>query len=201
MIARLRGEVVALGVTWVVVDVNGLGLRVFVPPATSAKLRVGERASLHTCLLVREDDMSLYGFATAQERDCFELCRSANGVGPKLALAIVSVLAPERLAAAVRGEDLAALCTVPGVGRKSAQKLVIELKDKVDLIAAEFLAPAAAPAASQWREQICEGLESLGWNTKDAEAACQNVQELAEQTPMPSVPVLMKAALASLARV
>ncbi len=201
MIAQLSGEVAALGVTWVIIDVHGLGLRVSVPPATSAKLHVGERTSLHTCLLVREDDMSLYGFASPQERDCFDLCRSASGVGPKLALAIVSVLSPGRLAAAVRGEDLAALCTVPGVGRKSAQKLVIELKDRVDRIAADAVQPEPAPAATQWREQICEGLESLGWTSKDAEAACQAVQPLAEQSPTPAVSVLMKAALASLARV
>ncbi|SER54924.1 holliday junction DNA helicase RuvA [Propionibacterium cyclohexanicum] len=200
MIAQIRGVVAALGVTWVVVDVHGLGLRVSVPPATSATLRVGEEARLHTCLLVRDDDLSLYGFATAQERECFELCRSANGVGPKLALAIVGVLSPGKLAAAVRSEDLATLCTVPGVGRKSAQKLVIELKDKMNHLAFE---PAASPSQAtvgQWREQILEGLESLGWTTKDAEAACQAVAPLAEQTPSPTVPVLMKAALASLAR-
>ncbi|MFT8395445.1 Holliday junction branch migration protein RuvA [Propionibacterium sp.] len=200
MIARLRGEIVQLATTWAVIDVNGLGLRVASTPATTAGLRMGETACLHTCMVVREDAMNLYGFASPEERDCFELCRSASGVGPKLALAILSVLSPRQLAAAVRAEDLGVLCTVPGVGRKSAQKLVIELKDKVNQLAVQVPEVPPTVTGEQWREQICEGLESLGWNAKDAEAACQAIAPMAAEQPMPSVSVLMKAALASLAR-
>lgn len=200
MIDQVHGPVAAVGTTWVVVDVHGLGLRVSTTPAAASTLRVGGEALLHTVLIVREDDMSLYGFTSREERECFAVCLSASGIGPKLALAIVSVLSPARLAQAVRAENLGELTQVPGIGRKGAQKIVLELRDKI--AAFDAGQPQAAPpaGAGQWREQVCEGLESLGWSTKDAEAAAESVAKLAEAEPAPPVSVLMKAALASLAR-
>ncbi|WP_316669079.1 Holliday junction branch migration protein RuvA [uncultured Propionibacterium sp.] len=199
MIAQVRGTVAAIGATWVVVDVNGLGLRVGTTPATTSALHIGGEALLHTVMIVREDDMSLYGFAGRDERECFAMCLSASGVGPKLALAIVSVLSPARLTAAVRSEDVGQLTQVPGIGPKGAQKIILELRDRVAALGAGDL-PVSPPPAAPWREQVCEGLESLGWPAKDAEAAADSVAELAGSEPAPPVSVLMKAALASLAR-
>ena len=200
MIAQVHGRVVAVGATWVVVDVNGLGLRIATTPATVSGLHIGGEALLHTVMIVREDDMSLYGFAERDERDCFAMCLSASGVGPKLALAIVSVLSPAQLAAAVQADDVGQLTQVPGIGPKSARKIILELKDKVSALGAADLPSCPSPDTAPWREQVREGLESLGWSGRDAEAAADSVAELAESEPAPSVSVLMKAALASLAR-
>lgn len=200
MIAQVHGTVAAVGATWVVVDVNGLGLRVATTPATVSALRIGGDALLHTVMIVREDEMSLYGFADRDERECFALCLSASGVGPKLALAIVSVLSPAQLAAAVRAEDIGQLTQVPGIGPKGARKIVLELKDKVATLGVQDVPAPQTPEAEPWREQVREGLESLGWSSRDAEAAIDSVAELAGSEPAPPVSVLMKAALASLAR-
>ncbi|CEG86895.1 Holliday junction ATP-dependent DNA helicase [Propionibacterium freudenreichii] len=203
MIAQLHGKVAAIGANWLVIDVAGVGFQVSTTPNTTSALRTGQTATVFTSLVVREDAMKLYGFGGTDERDCFELCRTASGVGPKLALAIVSVLTPEEFATAVRTEDLPRLCTVPGIGRKGAQKIVIELKDRVDAL---FVAPpngsaSVAPVTPAWQEQVMAGLESLGWSSRDAEAACETVAPLAEEDPEATVAALMKAALASLARV
>lgn len=201
MIAQLQGNVVSIGATWLVIDVSGVGFRVATTPTTSSQLHIGRSATLLTSMVVREDAMNLYGFSSTAERDCFELCMSASGVGPKLALAITSVLSPQDFASAVQADDLAALCTVPGIGRKGAQKIVIELKDKVLSLGAGTAGVRRPVSGSQqWREQVTEGLESLGWSTKDAEAACETVAPLAADDPEASVAMLMKAALASLAR-
>lgn len=203
MIAQLRGTVLAVGATWAVVETAGLGLRLSCPPSTTAGLRPGDPTTLHTSLVVREDAWMLFGFAEITERDLFELALSASGVGPKLALAIASVLSPARFAAAIRTEDLSTLVTVPGVGRKGAQRIIIELKDKVDALDAAQL-PAAAtavqPDADRWREQVAAGLEGLGWSARDAEAACDRVTHLVEEDPGVPIGVLMKAALQTLAR-
>lgn len=201
MIARLCGTVLAAGPTWIVVDLGGLGLRALTTPATSASARLGEPITLHTSLVVREDSLTLYAFADADERDAFELVQSASGIGPKIALATVSVLAPAQLRVAIASENLAALMKVPGIGRKGAERLVIELRDKVSALGADApLAAQAAPTASDWREQVAAGLESLGWSAKDAAAAVERVAPLAEEDPAPGVAELMKAALRSLAR-
>lgn len=201
MISQVTGEVAAIGATWVVIDVNGMGLQISTTPTTTASLHLGHRATLYTYLIVREDALSLYGFADRTLRDCFVMCLGASGVGPKLALAICSVMTPEQFTAAVHTEDYRALCQVPGIGKKGAQKIVLELKDKVDALGASH-EPLETPLVSVelWREQVAQGLESLGWSSKDAEAACTGIEELAAQEPQPSVAELMKAALASLAR-
>ena len=120
MIASVRGEVGAVGGTWAVVVVGGVGLRLLCTPATAATLRVGSDASLYTSLVVRQDSLTLFGFADSDERDCFELVQTATGGGPKLAQAIVSVLSPDELRAAIAAENLALLCKVPGIGRRCA---------------------------------------------------------------------------------
>lgn len=197
MIASLTGEVTAIGATSAVVTLGGFGVRVLCTPATAAGLRLGETTTLATSLVVREESLTLYGFGDTDERDCFELMQTATGVGPKLAQAAVSVLPPDDLRAAIVAEDLTALCKVPGVGRKGAQRIVLELKDKVHALG-ESAAPTAGQTAPAWRQQVSDGLQGLGWSAKDAEAACDRVAETADDGA--SVAELMRAALRSLAR-
>lgn len=206
MIAQLRGTVVAVTATTVVLDLNGFGLLTQCTPATTSAARPGEPMTLHTSLVVREDSLTLFGFADAAERDAFELVQSVTGIGPRIAQAIVSVLPPPQLRAAIETENIAALTRVPGIGRKGAERLVIELRDKAVQLDAGPAGPGerpTQPAASDvepWREQVAAGLESLGWSAKDAAAAVEHVAPLAEADPQPGVGELMRAALRSLAR-
>ena len=199
MIAQLSGTVVAAGPTWVVVDLNGFGLRAQCTPATASAVRIGQPATLATSLVVREDSLTLYGFADADERDCFELVQSASGIGPKIAQAVVSVLSPDALRAAIAAENIPALTKVPGIGVKGAQRLVIELKDKINTLGAISTTTVPAAAAS-WRDQVKGGLEGLGWSARDAERACETVAPMADREPGTPVAVLMRAALRSLAK-
>ena len=203
MIATLTGTVLTAGATSCVVDVSGVGFLLQVTPATAAGLRVGEKATLHTHLVVREDSLTLFGFADEDERSAFIIAQSASGVGPKLALAIVSVLSPTDLRLAITSADLARLTSVPGIGAKGAQRLVLELKDKVGLLGAGAPAPAGGPAAGEpevWRAQVTEGLQGLGWSLRDAEAAADTVAPLVDEDPTIGVGQLLRAALNSLAR-
>lgn len=198
MISQLTGTVIAAGPTWIVLDLSGFGLKALCTPATASAVRLGQVTTVHTSLVVREDSLTLYAFAEADERDCFELVQTASGVGPKLAQAVVSVLSPEDLRAAIASENIRALTQVPGIGVKGAQRLVIELKDKVGRLA--VISSTAQASAPTWREQVSGGLEGLGWSTRDAEAACDKVAPLAEADPATPVAVLMRAALRTLAK-
>ncbi len=200
MIASISGVATAIGANWAVVTVGGVGLKVLCPPATATTLRVGTEVTLWTSLVVREDSLTLFGFAEPEERDCFELVQTATGVGPKLAQAIVSVLSPADLAGAIASANLALLCKVPGIGRKGAERLVIELKDKVGALAATSVIAQATVSQPQWREQVRLGLEGLGWSSRDADAACEKVAPLADESPAPTVATLMRAALQALAK-
>jgi holliday junction DNA helicase RuvA len=190
----------AVGPTSAVVEVGGLGVLALCSPNTVAGLRVGERTTLPTSLIVREDSLTLYGFATPDEREFFELLLTATGVGPKLAQAALAVLTPNELRQAIATENLLQLCKVPGVGRKGAQRIVIELKDKINEVGVAERVPDGTPPPGAWREQVAAGLQGLGWSAKDAEAACAEVDHLAQEDPQMSVAGLMKAALQTLAR-
>jgi len=200
MIAQVSGTVVAAGATWVVVDLNGFGLRAHCTPATASSVRIGQPATLATSLVVREDSLTLYGFADAEERDCFELVQSASGIGPKIAQAVVAVLSPDALRAAIASENIAALTKVPGIGVKGAQRLVIELKDKINVLAAVTSGAGSSMPPASWREQVKAGLEGLGWSARDADRACDSVTDLVDDDPATPVAVLMRAALRSLAK-
>jgi Holliday junction DNA helicase RuvA len=204
MIAQLSGSVIQLGATWAVIEVGGIGIRALCGPNTTAELHAGQPATLATSLVVREDSLTLYGFGTAEERDLFELLMTASGVGPKLAQAALAVLSPDDLRQAIATENLVALTKVPGVGRKGAQRIVIELKDKINAIAAVTGAEPAAPEQPQpadgWRDQVSQGLQGLGWSARDADAACDRVQHLADEDPEIGVAALMRAALRTLAK-
>jgi holliday junction DNA helicase RuvA len=182
MIAHLDGTVAAVAPDGAVIDVGGVGLLVQCTPGTLARLRPGERARVATSLVVREDALTLYGFAGEDERNTFELLQTASGVGPRLALAMLAVFTPDALRRAVATEDLAALTTVPGIGRKGAQRIVLELAGRLGS-PGEAAAPAAAGAgpgagtgAAPWREQVRAGLVSLGWQSREADQAIAAVE-------------------------
>lgn len=202
MIASLSGRVAALGANWAVLEVQGVGYRLTCTPATAAGLRPGEPASLFTTLIVREDSLTLYGFESDLERETFELLQTASGVGPRLALAVVSVLAPAQVVQAIQAEQVTTLIKVPGIGRKGAEKIIIELRDKIAILGVEADEQVVDQPATHeaWREQVSAGLQSLGWSAKDAEAACEKVAPLVADEPEVSLGRLMKAALQSLAR-
>jgi holliday junction DNA helicase RuvA len=212
MIAHVTGSVDAVAPDGAVIDVGGVGLLVQCTPGTLAGLRVGEPARVATSLVVREDSLTLYGFATDDERNTFELLQTASGVGPRLAQAMLAVLTPDALRRAVAAEDLAALTSVPGIGRKGAQRIVLELAGRLGApvgIGASngaAAAPAAsAPALPQWRDQVRAGLVSLGWQTREADQAIAAVEpDLAaadgEQPAEVDVAVALRAALRVLGR-
>jgi holliday junction DNA helicase RuvA len=181
MIAHLDGTVSAVAPDGAVIDVGGVGLLVQCTPGTLAGLRTGERARVATSLVVREDALTLYGFAGDDERNTFELLQTASGVGPRLALAMLAVFTPDALRRAVATEDLAALTTVPGIGRKGAQRIVLELAGRLGSPGdvPSSIAAAVGPAgtrAAPWREQVRAGLVSLGWQAREADQAIAAVE-------------------------
>jgi holliday junction DNA helicase RuvA len=207
MIAHLDGTVSSVAPDGAVIDVGGVGLLVQCTPATLAGLRPGERARVATSLVVREDALTLYGFAGEDERSTFELLQTASGVGPRLALAMLAVFTPEGLRRAVAQEDVAALTAVPGIGKKGAQRIVLELAGRLGL-PGDFPVSAGAGASSagrpaSWRDQVRAGLVSLGWQAREADQAIAAVEpELDGQASggEVDVPAALRAALAVLGR-
>ena len=168
MIASVRGVVLTVALDHAVIEVGGVGLAVRTTPGTLATLRRGETARLATTLVVREDSLTLFGFATDAAKELFELVQSVSGVGPKIALALLAVLDPEQLRVALAGGDTTALMRAPGIGRKGAERLVLELRDKVGPVGAPA-APAAAAAG--FKPQLVEALTGLGFSAKQSEDA------------------------------
>jgi len=178
MIAHVRGTLVEKDTAAVVVDVNGVGYRVLVPETVSAVLpAVGEQVHLLTTFYVREEEMSLYGFATAEQRRLFEMLIGVSGVGPKAALSLLSVMDAEQLAMAIAGEDIKRLTSAPGVGTKIAQRIAMELKEKAAEIAwqrnVDRLAAKGKPLPSDRLEDAVEALMALGYNRTDARRAVE----------------------------
>jgi holliday junction DNA helicase RuvA len=198
VIAFVSGRVAAAGPDGAVVDVGGVGLSVHCTPATLAGLRVGDQARVPTSLVVREDSLTLYGFADDDERTVFELLQTASGVGPRLALAMLAVHSPNALRRAVATEDLNALTKVPGIGKKGAQRIVLELRDRLGGPIGDD--PVRAPAAGEaWREQVQLGLINLGWPAREADAAVSAVAADLDGE-VPPVATLLKAALKKLSK-
>lgn len=198
MIASIRGEVVELALDHVVLETAGVGYRLNVTPATLAGLTSGDEARLHTALIVREDSMTLYGFADTEARDLFGLLQTVSGVGPRLAMAVLAVLEPEALRKALAAGDIAALTRVPGIGKRGAERMVVELRDKVNLVPVPAGAPGAAVPAIRTpvRDQVVEALTGLGFPVKQAEPAVDAV--LAEH-PEADNSTALRAALGMLA--
>ena len=179
MIAHLRGTVAGVAPDGAVIDVGGVGMRVQCTPGTLATLKPGEPAHVATSLVVREDSLTLYGFTSDDERNVFELLQTASGVGPRLALAMLAVHAPDALRRAVATEDLAALTMVPGIGKKGAQRIVLEMKDRLGPPGDDgaALPVRAAPRAPSWRDQVQSGLVNLGWPARDADEAIAALED------------------------
>lgn len=176
MIASLTGTVTQSGLDRVVLSVGGVGLLLHTTPATAAGARTGQQVSFATALVVREDSLTLFGFATPAEREMFETVQTVSGVGPRLALAMLSVMGPDELRAALSTGDAKALTAIPGIGAKSADRLVLELRDKVGrLPGAGPTAPGTPGAPGGWRDQVAEALVGLGWNAKQAGDAVEKV--------------------------
>ncbi|MEW2418607.1 Holliday junction branch migration protein RuvA [Streptomyces sp. NPDC046866] len=208
MIAFVSGPVAALTPTLAVIEVGGVGMAVQCTPHTIAGLRTGEPARLATSLVVREDSLTLYGFADDDERQVFELLQTASGVGPRLAQAMLGVHRPDALRAAVESGDEKALTAVPGIGKRGAQKLLLELKGKLGaplgsgaVVGAQR---AAASGPAPWTEQLSAALIGLGYASREAEEAVTAVTPQAEAAIASGgsapVPQLLRAALQTLNR-
>ena len=211
MIAFVAGRVAALAPDGAVLEVGGVGLSVQCTPATLASLRLGEHAHLPTSMIVREDSLTLYGFADEDERIVFELLQTASGVGPRLAQAMLAVHSPDGLRQAVATEDLTALTLVPGIGRKGAQRIVLELKDRLGAAVGGGSGPGGAgrPARAGvgvpgWSEQLHAALVGLGWSAREADdavaATAPDAERALAEGAAPDIAALLKTALRSLSR-
>lgn len=202
MIAFVRGTVAAVGLTSVVVEVGGVGLELHCTPNTIADLRRGAEALVPTSMVVREDSLTLFGFADEDEKQMFELVQTASGVGPKLAQAMLAVLDPEAIRRAVGSDDVKTLTAVPGIGQKGAQRIILELRDRIGSPGAISTAGVAVDATSGagWQSQVHGGLVGLGWTGKEADRAVASVTGTADTMDSPDVAKLLRLALQSLSR-
>jgi Holliday junction DNA helicase RuvA len=203
MIASVRGTVAALGPDGAVVEVGGVGLAVSCSPGTLARLRVGESARLATSLVVREDSLTLYGFADDDERALFELLQTANGVGPKLAQTMLAVHPPRELRRAIATSDFASLTQVPGIGRKGAERIVIELRDRIGSIEGPDHSIASGNGVvpvAPWRDQLAHALAGLGFSGKEASDAVEVVAADVDPDGAPDVSALLRRSIQLLGR-
>ncbi|HEV7871108.1 MAG: Holliday junction ATP-dependent helicase RuvA [Modestobacter sp.] len=213
MIASLTGRVAAVSPDGAVVEVGGVGLSVQCTPGTIARLTVGAQARLSTSLIVREDSLTLYGFADDDERQLFELLQTANGVGPRLAQAVLAIHPPQEVRRAVSMGDLKALMQVPGIGKKGAERLVLELRDRLGVTTSDTqldgggtLPAGLGPITpvAPWRDQLAAAIVQLGWSSREAETALAALDPVAEEQQAGAgkvdVAVLLRQALQLLGR-
>jgi holliday junction DNA helicase RuvA len=199
MIASVRGRVASVGPDGAVVEVGGVGLAVHCTPGTLAGLRVGTDARLATSLVVREDALTLYGFADDDEKQLFELLQTASGVGPRLAQAVLAVLTPDTVRKALANADTATLTRVPGIGKKGAERMVLELRDRVGPVPIAVDGTSGSAGATNWSEQVRQALIGLGWTASQADQAVAAVAQQLDD-PVPPVPVLLRQAIRLLGR-
>jgi Holliday junction DNA helicase RuvA len=211
VIASVSGRVAAVSPDGAVVEVGGIGLAVQCTPGTIARLQVGENARLSTSLIVREDSLTLYGFADDDERQLFELLQTANGVGPRLAQAVLAIHPPREVRRAVSMADVKALMQVPGIGKKGAERLILELRDRLGSTTSDTSLegpavsglPSVTPVAP-WRDQLTSALVGLGWSAKEADGALTQLAPVADEqiaaTGTVEVAVLLRQALQLLGR-
>ena len=196
MIASLTGTVASLSFDGVVLRVGGVGLSLHLTPATLAGLTLGSQATLATSLIVREDSLTLYGFADDEERLLFELLQTASGVGPRVAQAVLAVHRPDEVRRAIATEDLKALCRVTGIGQKGAQRIVLELKDKIGAVGAV----AGAGQPSGWRDTLSQALVGLGFPPSQADEAVVLLASAHPTAGEAEIPMLLREGLAMLGR-
>jgi Holliday junction DNA helicase RuvA len=198
MISTLTGTVRSIAIDRCIIEVGGVGLSVLINPATSSGLTLGAPTTLFTSLVVREDSLTLFGFLSDEIRNLFELVQTVSGVGPKVALSIMGALTPEDLARAISQEDTSAIERVPGIGKKGAQRLILELKGKLADLSPTNKYQGHQPA---WREQLTSALVSLGFSPKESDnaiSAIVNDLRVDEKDPAKiDLSELLKLALAS----
>lgn len=193
MIAQLTGTVASVGESYAVVDVQGVGYAVQAGARTLANLKVGSQAVLAISTVVREDSITLHGFNTAEERDLFELLQSAQRIGPRIARDAIEVLSPDSLRYAIATGDTATLSRIPGVGKKGAERIVLDLADKIGHVDLGGVPKQAGNRPGGWRTQVGQGLQALGWSAKEAETAIEKLD--AEGADGTDVPTLLKQAI------
>ena len=198
MIAFVRGQVAAVTLDSAVLDVGGIGLELMCTPGTLATLRTGHPASLPTSMVVREDSLTLFGFLDEDEKVCFELVQTASGVGPKLAQAILACLTPDELRVAVASDDTKTLTRVSGIGQKGAQRIILELKDRLGAPVGHVRTGKPAMVRAPWKDQVLQALVGLGWSAKEADAAVEAVAPEAGDDPQ--VSTLLRSALRTLSK-
>jgi Holliday junction DNA helicase RuvA len=172
MISLLSGTVRSIHSDRLVVEVGGFGLSVLVTPSTTTQVTLGSQVQLFTSLVVREDSLTLFGFINEESRSLFELVQTVSGIGPKVALSILGALTPEDLGRAISQEDIGAIEKVPGIGRKGAQRMILELKGKLSDLSNSQQYKGHQPA---WREQLASALVSLGFSPKESDGAISEV--------------------------
>ncbi|WP_181773524.1 Holliday junction branch migration protein RuvA [Amycolatopsis pittospori] len=197
MISSVRGQILAIGLDHVVIEVGGVGFAVQATPATLSTLRRGDEAMLHTALVVREDSLTLFGFADADARELFGLLQTVSGIGPRLALATLAVLDPDKLRSALVEGNITVLTQVPGIGRKGAERLTLELRDKVTALGGPTDGSPAVTAPGALRGEVVEALAGLGFPAKQAEQAVDKVLSEGEGHTTASV---LRSSLATLGR-
>lgn len=192
MITQIKGTIIDVRLNRIIVDVSGIGYEVIVAPDLASSSHVGEVVTLQTSLVVREDSWTLYGFGSLDARSLFEELQSVSGIGPKVASALLSVYTPEELKNAIATQDNAALERVPGIGKKVASRIILELKDK---FGGGFRTKRSLNAP--WRTQIVGALTGLGYSAKEADVALDDVLSEFGNTPSEKdLPELLKMALA-----
>jgi Holliday junction DNA helicase RuvA len=192
MIAHLSGSILDVRLNQLVIDVGGIGYQVTVAPELAADSRVGQSISLHTSLVVREDSWTLFGFSNADAKNLFEQLQSVTGIGPKVASALLAVYQPEELRSAIAAQDNAALERVPGIGKKVASRIILELKDK---FGGGYRSKSSL--SGPWRTQVIGALTGLGYSAKEAESALDDVLSNFGRTPTEAdLPEMLKLALA-----
>jgi Holliday junction DNA helicase RuvA len=198
MISSVRGVVLSAGLDSVVIDVGGVGLLLHTTAGTAASVSPGGKALLATTLVVREESLTLYGFADEDERAVFNLVQTVSGVGPRLALAMLAIHSPDGLRRAISCGDLVALTKVPGIGKKGAERIVLELRDKIGVPSIGTSSAAPQSAAQDWSGQVREALVGLGWSTRQADDTVEAIRP--EAGDGSDVSALLRAALRELGR-
>ena len=203
MIGMLHGRVDSVDAVSALIEVGGVGYEVRMPSADLASIHAGQDVRVYTSLNVSQDAITLFGFGTMASKRMFLQLQKVSGIGPKVALSLLSTLPPDRLARAVADGDATALAKAPGLGKKGAQKIILELKGSIDLSQIEGSSKAGVSSGDAGTEQVVEGLMSLGWHQQDAaEAVRMACADNQIETPLDAedVPRVLKLALASLDR-